>query len=319
MHKVHQNIVIDGVDWGDSGSRKLSAFCNEGKWNNFILPLLPKDPHEMTFVEYGSNAGLYLAMADDYGFDHVVGFESDRRAHEMAERYKQSVDKYYKTLHETFSESFDFNKLPIADVTLLANFHYHIPIVDFVYLLDNLKYKTVDLLIVSVEDAQNVHWRPPTNVEGIRQCMADWEEVGYIPCKELVDPHPRNMFSLLFRSKLRRRILNDLVDRAGKPVNLGDAFNLFIQNSVNDPTFDYKKSLHYKKVYFQKEKKWSIEQIDSFVENEMTLMRDLEKHGMKKPVLINEKNIILDGDHRINFLLSMGYKTVIKRKIENYG
>jgi len=318
MYKVHQNIVIDGIDYGDRGSRKYSAFCNEGKWNNFILPFLPEDPKEMVFVEYGSNAGLYLKMAKEYGFDRVVGFESDIQAYHMAEIYKKSLKMNYTTLHDTFTEDFNFNTLPVADITLLANFHYHLTIPEFTYLFDNLKYKTCYLLIVSCEDAQVVHWRQPRDINGIRQCLQEWEEIGCIAPQVENDPHPRKMFSVLFKSNLKRQKLTNLIDRTKKPIQLGNAFGEFITLSTNGKNFDITDTLHYKKIYYQKEKKWSKEKIDEFVMHERDLIRDMYKNGIKKPVLIDKNNIILDGDHRINFLQAFGYTSIIKRKLENY-
>ena len=74
MKKLYQNIKVPGrrLPYEDT-RRKDSAFWNEGKWNNFIKPLLPKYCKNKTFIEIGSNAGMFLKMAEDKGFKHVIG------------------------------------------------------------------------------------------------------------------------------------------------------------------------------------------------------------------------------------------------------
>ena len=99
MRRVHQNIVVNGRDWGDRSVRKHSKFCNEGKWNNFINPLLPADCTDMTLVEIGCNAGLFLRMAKEKGFANVLGIESDLNAYNMALKYRDSLKMDYTVLH----------------------------------------------------------------------------------------------------------------------------------------------------------------------------------------------------------------------------
>ena len=85
--RIHQNIVIGSKDYGRVNSRKNSNFYNEGKWRNYIEPLLPPDCKEMTFVEIGCNAGLFLKLAKKKGFKNVIGVEKDERIAKVAAEY----------------------------------------------------------------------------------------------------------------------------------------------------------------------------------------------------------------------------------------
>ena len=73
------------LDDGKSTHRKNareqhSKFWNEGKFNNFVAPLLPSDPKDMTFLDLGCNSGLFLKLAKDYGFRNAVGVDSNEGA-----------------------------------------------------------------------------------------------------------------------------------------------------------------------------------------------------------------------------------------------
>ena len=73
--KWYQNVEgVDGAVFKDP-RRANSIFWGEGKWKNFILPLLPLE--RRTFVEIGCSAGLFLKLAMDAGFTNVIGIDAD--------------------------------------------------------------------------------------------------------------------------------------------------------------------------------------------------------------------------------------------------
>ena len=54
MVRFYQNITGEK---GEKKKLKNSAFFNQGKWKNFIDPMLPTDHRkDMTFVDIGCNA-----------------------------------------------------------------------------------------------------------------------------------------------------------------------------------------------------------------------------------------------------------------------
>ncbi|HUV84330.1 MAG TPA: hypothetical protein VMV86_01395 [Methanosarcinales archaeon] len=209
--KVHQNIVIDGVDYGDRKSRKNSKFCNEGKWYNFVAPLLPDDCSEMTFMEMGANAGMYLKLAQDKGFKQVIGMEADKEAYHMALNY---VD--CEMWNTKLDEHFDYDTIPATDVTLLANFHYHIFMPVFLHYLNILRRKTKYVIVVTAGVKTSRHF-PNTDLNSIREYFKLWEEVAAIDdVSKEGDPHPRDMQSILFKSELQRVSIPDITSALGR-------------------------------------------------------------------------------------------------------
>src|SRR3990167_2741123 len=108
--RVHQNIIIDGYDNGDTSTRRFSKFYNEGKWNNFIKPLLPKGE---VFVEFGSNAGLFLKLATELGYK-AIGLERNKKDCGIARQYRDNLRLNYKIVETQVDEKLDY----LADITL---------------------------------------------------------------------------------------------------------------------------------------------------------------------------------------------------------
>ena len=319
--KAHQNVIIDGTDVGDKAIRKESKFCNEGKWDNFIKPLLPGNHIEdSTFMELGFNAGMFLKMATDLGYREVIGIEKSKSVYKVAKKYRDDFGLKYKILNETVTEEFDFNRFPAIDVTLMANFHYHLVLPNFIALIDRLQYKTCYCLMVTVDAKPKAHWLPGLRLCDLRVYFKNWREVGaiYYVSPE-GDPHPRAMQSILFESELKRKTLSDLWN----PKNRGSVSGhrvphesiamLCRQVMESESIEDIRANLYYKRILRARNKEWPREKIDAFVKRKIDLMYDIKKNGFKKPILIRSDNRLLEGGHRRVIAKEIGYKSLITR------
>lgn len=310
--KVHQNIVIDGKDYGDKKERKDSKFCNEGKWNNFIKPLLPEDCSDMTLVEFGSNAGLFLKMAKEHGFRDVVGIESNKKNHQAAFAYLKSLpgDLRYTIINDTVREDFDYDSIPVSDVTILANFHYHVLFPDFLWFMDRLIHKTREVIVVSIDYDRRKHWLPKCKLEDVRRYFKDWKEVGLIDnISKVGDTHGRDMFSIKFKSDLTRTPFDKL--NMGES-SLDDLIELVLLNGpINKATIE--KTTHYKYVK-KNHKNWSDDQVYEFVKGKAELMRSVKSKGLSTPISTKNGEII-DGKHRAYMIKAMYYNSIITREV----
>lgn len=202
MRRTYQNVVINGKDNGNRPSRKDSKFYNEGKWNTFIEPLLPKDCTDMTFIEFGCNAGMYLKMAKDRGFRRVVGIEMEEKNFNAAQEY---LGEGYELIHSKVNREFNttvLDTLPAADVVLMANFHYHVHTPVILNMVNTLRRKCMYLIVVGSSEVRTNYHRIRSTEEATRRLFRHWEEVKHIPQQSVEDLHPRDMFSMLFKTEI---------------------------------------------------------------------------------------------------------------------
>ena len=197
---VNQNIEIDGINLGIKPERKESKFYNSGKWNNFIKPLLLNG---RTFIDIGSNAGLFLQYAKDYGFNKVIGVEKNKTHYNYSKKYRDNIGYNYDILNIKIGENFNFNELPVADFVLLSNVHYYFKINEWLNFIDKLQYKTRYCIIVSRKDNKNKHWMASADQKDILNYFKDWEHIKTIDNIDAEgDLSPRPLFAMLFKSKL---------------------------------------------------------------------------------------------------------------------
>jgi len=317
--KYHQNISIDGVEQpAEYGNRKDSAFFNEGKWRNFILPLLPADPQDRTFVEIGCNVGLFLRLAKEYGFDRVLGVEADPANCEMAERYRDACGLDYRVLNRTVGINFDWDELPAADVVLLANMHYYVPLVHFLPFLDRMRFKTIYCLVVSRAMRDKKHGHPLPDESSLRLLFRDWHARRAINTSSAMlenDPHPRRVHSLLFQSDLERQPIDDhtrgipyakqqeLIDivQSGQDVDLEDTLNWAYWRERKQEAKGGRSD------------RWSDEELRAHVQYRLDFTRDILENGMKEPILVRPDRIGIDGGNRAATLKLLGYRSIIVR------
>lgn len=313
--KVHQNIEINGIDRGTSQRRKYSNFFNEGKWNNFIEPLLPKDCKDMTFIEIGCNAGMYLKLAKEKGFRNVIGIEKSESTCKVGEDYRDSLGLDYEIINKKINQKFDFDSLPIADYVILANLHYHLLLDDFIYLIERLKNKTCYCLIVSVKIKQP-HWKPKGDIESIRAYFKNWKEAGVInPISTKGDSRPRELFGILFKSGLERRRIKNLRSSQHKMIKKSPSLEKLIGDVINYRDIDVRSHPYYARTVWSRQHKWTESQMYNFVKDKINLAIDIRDNGIKRAVNIEEDGRMLEGNHRLVILRHLGYKSVIVKVI----
>lgn len=293
--KTHQNVIINGIEYGDAEVRKGSKFCNEGKWENFIKPILPEGD---TFIEYGSNAGMYLKLAREK-FRRVIGLERNHTDCEVAEKYRNSLGLDYEIINRQVD---DISDLPIADVTLLANFHYHQHINEFRKLLNQLESKTIYALVVSVREPQK-HWRAQADPESVKRYFRHWTLVDEVEGVSGDDPHPRDMFSMLFKSPK--------LEVGEVKVNEENREWRYLREFVRACLKGEDVKGNYYGVQMRRRKgKWSQEEIDRFIEEKQELILDVAKEGLKSPLIVDDEDNLLDGLHRYAVLRELGIKPI---------
>ena len=317
MVKLYQNIPLNGVEHQNT-NRVGSKFWNEGKWDNFIAPLLRKDCTDRTFVEMGCNAGLFLKLAEDKGFRHVVGVEKDKTPVEEGLRYRNLIGYNYRIIKRTLGGpfgnpgNFNIDEIPVADITLMSTFHYYIDINSWIKYLDRLRNKTHHVLIVSRHVSQD-HWRALSDYKSVCKYFEGWEELGVIKgISKDNDPSPRNLWSMIFRNPLLARInIEDIkTPKTEMCVAIGNLAALVRDNDNIDP-FD---TDYYKAWVERKRGRWSSKKIRMFVKDKFDLMISIKENGLIDPLIVQQDNKLSDGGHRLAVLKAFGYKSVLVRR-----
>lgn len=315
----YQNITDEK---GEDPNRKGSAYWNEGKWNNYIKPLLPTENRkDMIFVDIGANNGLFCKLAKDEGFNKAIGIEADMKAVERGMRYRDQ-NKYDYDLHwKEVGKNFYFDEMPVADVYLLSNVHYYIKLADWFKFLDRLQTKTEYCLIITrpIVKGNRKDWRPLTSIDAIKHYFRDWELVGaryrarQRHMEDKNDPSPRVLHAMLFRSRLRRKSFDSLIPGArADDVDLDRASLIEdIKNKVPIQEMKYYKAWK-DRMY---PKNWSEGEVFAYVSNKITTILNISEHGVLDPILVGADNKIIDGKHRIAFLKAEGHNSIITRMI----
>lgn len=282
-----------------------SKFWNEGKWDNFVLPLLPLDCHGLTFVEMGCNAGLFLKLAQDKGFKTVVGVDSDVDAIQRGCRWRDANGGHYRFIRSKMEESIE--DLPVADYTVLVNAHYYFSIDEWLKYLDRLQYKTRYCIIVTTEKRPGNRCWAQADVENVRKYFKTWEETGFVDAISTEgDPRPRKLYGLCFKSPFVERVSIDSLDSGN---HVQDEFYKEIDQGIA-----FNKTKYYK-ILKPYRKNWTEEELDSWIVRKINLYRHIENFWITNPLIISSDNLILDGNHRCQMLKHLGNKEVLVRRI----
>ena len=203
---------LAGTPMTDRDQKQVgSKFWNKGKWDNFVAPFLPESGQDLSLVDMGCNAGVFLKLAEERGFDPVIGVDSNTEAIERGEQWRDQNGSNYKFINSDIKDCID--KLPMVDYTVLANAHYYFTINDWMDYLDQLQYKTRYVIIVTAEKQHINRCWASADVPSVRNYFKNWEEVGFIDELPFAgDPDPRKLWGLCFKSKYLDRVPLDSLD-----------------------------------------------------------------------------------------------------------
>lgn len=302
-------------------NRKISKFWNEGKWDNFIKPLMPEERE--VFLEVGSNAGLFLKMAKDIGFNRVVGVESSGRIMWQAEQYRKYNGLDYKLMRGTVGSDISVDDLPMCDVVLIANTHYYIPLQDWIKIVDRLRFKTQYVIIVSAPVRKKDCATSPL-IEDVRSYFKEWEEVKSVENIDITgDPSPREgMFSILFKSPLEKADIVTICERwrtnsAGSQqyrfANLWKAQEDFMHRIINKEEFDVSKCFYFE-YHMTRRPFLNSRALARMLEAKRVMLKDMMENGIREPIYFNKNWDLLDGGHRMNFAVELGLKYLYARR-----
>ncbi|MDG2305273.1 MAG: hypothetical protein P8R42_11580 [Candidatus Binatia bacterium] len=223
----YQPITVEGVPAPvQDPSTRRSSVHGEGKWTNFIEPLLPeRERRRKFFLEVGSNAGLHLLRAAEAGFGGVLGIEADagwyRQAEYVLGHHARSEPETYARIecrharigsHQEVDDQrlrvqsggpkISLGELPRPDVTLLANVLYWMDSGEAREFVSELALHCQHAIVVSVDVEADTPG--PLSLAEVRDCFArEWMEEKYLRARGIEDdPVPRPIFSVLFASRV---------------------------------------------------------------------------------------------------------------------
>jgi SAM-dependent methyltransferase len=321
MNRWYQNVPVPGAVY-EGTERKESRFWNEGKWDNFIQPLLPVE--RRTFIDIGCNAGLMLKLAREAGFQRVIGIEGSRRAMKQAEQYRESVGGDWSLVLQVAGGGLDLKQLPLADVVLLSNMHYYIPVPDFARLVDTLRHNTLYCIVVSAR-VKRRGGNALYDLYSVRAYFRDWMETGVVEgVPEEGDPAPRRgMYGVSFKGGLHSQNVGSLYGwwrgeclRSKKfHFNaLPAALEEFFSRVLSGEHFAYENTLLYE-YWRTREPNRPPESALRRLVQKRELAENVRDNGIREPVFFDYRGNLIDGLHKLCIAKQLGYKRILVRRL----
>ena len=302
MKKFGNYQYVEGEDMTERDKQEVgSKFWNQGKWDNFVLPFLPEDCKDLTFVDIGCNAGVFLELAKKKGFKKVIGVDADKEAIKRALKYrrrnKYKYDIWYRDMRNAI------NDLPPVDYLVMANTHYYFPIDDWLKFLEKLNEKVCNVIIVTAEKSPK-YSKASADLVDIRNYFKNWDERGFIDELPLEgDPFPRRLWGLCFKNRDVERVS---LDSLGSGNNVQNNFYPELDKGI-DPLVT-----HYHKILARyRRHSWPEHRLNRYMYGKAELYKDVKKRGQMLPLIVNRTGRVLDGNHRYQMLKHLGYKNVI--------
>ena len=249
------------------------------------------------------------------------GIEKDIGAVQRGITYQEGSGQDYTLLHREVGSTFSFDEMPVADVYLISNVHYYFQLTDWLKFLDRLVTRTVYCLIITRPLYRNKHhWRPRVGIADTKYYFRDWEQVTAKykarnrHMEKKSDPSPRDLWAMMFKSRLNRKSFADL-----HPGATADTVKIpreeLVRDIAENDIIKLEDTSYHKAWKARMSAHWSDKRIYDFVKSKVDLMYDIKKNGMKDPIIVQQDHKIIDGGHRIAILKGLGHESIITRTI----
>jgi len=256
---------------------------NEERWNNLILPLVPKGT---TFLELGCNAGFYLRKAVDLGFK-ATGIEKSRKYFRHAVYWETNDPKGVKLIRADLN-SYNFSA---SSVVLLANVHYWLTPLELGSIVSKLSRKALYCIVVGRHRKLPTH-KSPCDINSIKKSFVGWIEGKSIKGKK--------HYSIIFKNPDIEEVDTGILFRCEQSEKRKRLISAFQKMIVGD-----------NKEYIEYLKWRGFKGIRGWLRRRNKLIRSVKKHGIINPLNIYETRII-DGNHRLILAHTLGLKTVLR-------
>lgn len=190
--------------------------------------------------------------------------------------------------------------IPMIDYTVIFDCFDTFMVDGWLDYLDKLQYKTGYCIVVTKEERRVQRCLVLEGLGDIRRYFGDWTEIG------VLDDLTRGKFkSVCFKSRFIEKVPMGSLD-CGNHVQ--DGFYGDLDNGV-----DYHKTRYYR-ILRNYRKEWSREELDGWIEKKIILYDNIKRNGLLKPLIVGDKERILDGNHRYEMMRTLGYKSVFIRR-----
>lgn len=296
LGRWYQNAIVNGKKMPAERRRDTS----QRRWKALIEPLVPPDGAGRMFLELGCNAGYYLRMASQYGYN-TIGVEIEERFLEQAKYWEAQEPAGVRVEYGDINE-YD---IPANFITMIANVHYWQTPEQVERMVAQMRDNSLHVLIMSRHNQSERHLSD-CREEAVKAWFDGWELLD--------EQRDSKFFALIFRNP-------DLVEY--DTVNLFNAqpftrshkflpaFREFIDLNLSRRSYTYN---HTKYWEYCKWRGWQTKVKHHRALRHKVLM--MERYGMTKPVQVHRNGIMEDGNHRLIIAEYLGLPRIIGRVVD---
>lgn len=296
--------VGDGVKTHHTDKQKGSKFWDKGKWDNYIVPHLPRKVKGLTYVDMGCNAGLFLKYAEDMGFKRSVGVDINPKAVERGIKFRERVGGKWDIRAGKMEEAID--DMPIADYMTFVNSHYYLLVHHWLKMVDMLHRKAMYVIITTVRKGR---WYCMASGRGwdVMSYFRNWQVESKIPQLPIEgDPCPRTLSTICFKNPYMRKVALSQLKRGA---HVKADFHIEVDKGKHPLRTSYFRRL---KITHRNSPRKDLEKK---MYDKVAMFEDVKKYGIKEPIIVNKDMRVLDGNHRVKILEYLGYKYVFARVV----